>query len=199
MFGLGLSAAHLLRYFVGLDAARTQLSVAERECLKKYAANKTRVVEIGVFEGVGTHLLATSVAKGGHLYAIDPFLTGRLGVNWSKLIARSEIRKASSHGTVDLVRAFSWEAAKRLVGTFDLIFIDGDHSLEGIKQDWADWSDRVKPDGIVALHDTRVPAHNPHVAQLGSYLFFESHIKADPRFVLCEQIDSLSIMKRVEK
>ena len=90
------------------------------------------------------------------------------------------------------MRTFSWEAAKRLEGAFDLIFIDGDHSLEGIKQDWADWSDRVQPDGIVALHDTRVPAHNPHVAQLGSYLFFELHIKADPRSLApCEQRHSL--------
>jgi predicted O-methyltransferase YrrM len=199
MFGLGDSVAHMLRYFAGLDPARTQLSAAERECLKKYATNKTRVVEIGVFEGVGTRLLATAVADGGQLYGIDPFLTGRIGINWSKLIARSEIRKATSRGAVDLISTFSWEAAKRLEGTFDLIFIDGDHSLEGIRQDWADWSDRVQPDGIIALHDTRVPAHNPHVAQLGSYLFFESHIKADPRFILCEQIDSLSIMKRADK
>ena len=35
MFGLGDFAAHLLRYLVGLDAARTQLSAAERECLAK--------------------------------------------------------------------------------------------------------------------------------------------------------------------
>lgn len=191
----GRSAVHLLRYFVGLDQADTQTTLAERQCLKRHAAGKTRIAEIGVYEGVGTRLLAGAVAQGGELYGIDPFVTGRLGINWGRPIALSEIRKASSAGSVTLVKAFSWEAAKQLDGTFDMIFIDGDHSLEGIQQDWEDWSKRVRPDGIMALHDTRVPAHDPRVANLGSRIFFDSHIKNDPRFALCEQVDSLSILR----
>jgi predicted O-methyltransferase YrrM len=197
VFSLGASAAHLLRYYAGLDDAHTQVSAAEQECLKRHATGKVRVVEIGVFEGVGTRVLAGAVAEGAELFAIDPFLTGRLGINWGKPIARSEIRRANSRGTVDLVTAFSWEAAKRLDGTFDMIFIDGDHSLEGIQRDWQDWSCRIRADGIVALHDTRVPVHNPHVAELGSYQYFNTHIKNDPRFLLCEQVDSLSVMRRI--
>jgi predicted O-methyltransferase YrrM len=155
------------------------------------------MLEIGVFEGAGTRVLAEAIAQGGQLFAIDPFVTGRLGINWGKPIALSEIRKANSSGTVTVVKAFSWEAAKLVDGMFDMIFIDGDHSLGGITRDWNDWSGRVQPDGIMALHDTRVPAHDPGIANLGSRIFFDSHIKLDPRFTLCEQVDSLSIMKRV--
>ena len=198
MFKIGNSAAHLLRYCVGLDSADTQTTLAERQCLNRYAAGKMRMIEIGVFEGVGTRVLAGAIAQGGQLFAIDPFVTGRLGVNWGKLIALSEIRKANSCGTVTLVKGFSWEAANLLDGTFDMIFIDGDHSLEGIRRDWEDWSCRVESNGIIALHDTRVPAHDSGVANLGSCMFFDSHIKVDPRFLLCEQVDSLSIMKRVK-
>jgi predicted O-methyltransferase YrrM len=197
MFKIGHSAAHLFRYYLGLDSADTQTTLAERECLNRYATGKTRMAEIGVFEGAGTRVLAGAVARGGQLFAIDPFMTGRLGVNWGKPIALSEIRKANSCGEVTLIKAFSWEAADLLDGTFDMIFIDGDHSLEGITRDWTDWSSRVQPDGIIALHDTRVPAHDPGVASLGSRIFFDSHIKADPRFLLCEQVDSLSILKRI--
>ena len=198
MFKIGNSAAHLLRYYAGLDSAHTQTTLAERQCLDRHAAGKTRMVEIGVYEGAGTRVLANAIGQGGQLYGVDPFLTGRLGINWGKPIAESEIRRAKSRGTVTLVKAFSWEAAKLLDGTFDMVFIDGDHSLEGIRRDWEDWSGRVQLDGIMALHDTRVPAHDPHVAELGSCIFFNSHIKADPRFMLCEQVDSLSVMKRVK-
>jgi hypothetical protein len=51
--------------------------------------------------------------------------------------------------------------------------------------------------GIIALHDTRVPEHNPDVATYGSYNFFEKHIRGDRRFTLVEQVDSLSILKCV--
>jgi predicted O-methyltransferase YrrM len=156
------------------------------------------MVEIGVFEGVGTRVLAGAVGKGGHLFGVDPFMTGRLGICWNKPIAQSEVRKANSPGTVTLVRAFSWQAAKLLDGAFDMIFIDGDHSLEGIRRDWSDWSDRVQIGGIMALHDTRVPDHDPCVAELGSCIFFDSHIKVDPRFAVREQVDSLSILQRVK-
>lgn len=197
MLRVGKSAVHLLRYYAGWDIAITQTTQAERQCLSRYATGKTRMVEIGVFEGVGTRVLAAAIVPGGDLYAIDPFVAGRLGINWGKPIALSEIRKANSRGRVTLVEAFSWEAAKLLDGSFDLIFIDGDHSLDGIKRDWEDWSGRVQPNGIIALHDTRVPAHDPYIETLGSRIYFDSHIKHDPRFILCEQTDSLSIMKRL--
>jgi hypothetical protein len=42
-----------------------------------------------------------------------------------------------------------------------------------------------------------VPDHDPSVAELGSHQFFESEIRHDPRFVLLEQVDSLSVLQRL--
>lgn len=36
----------------------------------------------------------------------------------------------------------------------DFLFIDGDHSYEGVKQDFEDYSPLVRPGGLVGLHDT---------------------------------------------
>src|SRR6267143_3081666 len=149
MSKIGRSVTHLLRYYAGLDPADTQTTAAERECLTRYASGRARLVEIGVFEGVGTRVLAGAIARGGELFAIDPFVTGRLGMNWGKPIALSQIKKANSRGTVTVIKAFSWEAAKQLDGLFDMIFIDGDHSLEGIRRDWEDWSVKVQSGGIM--------------------------------------------------
>ena len=96
-----------------------------------------------------------------------------------------------------MVRAFSYEAVGQIEGCFDLLFIDGDHSDEGILRDWSDWSSRVQQGGIVALHDTRPSPHNPGVRILGSYRYFESDIRHDPRFRLKRQVDTLSILERV--
>jgi predicted O-methyltransferase YrrM len=91
------------------------------------------------------------------------------------------------------IRDLSHDAAKFLPTEFDFIFLDGDHSLAGIARDWNDWAPRVEAGGVFAQHDTRVPEHDPTVAGLGSYQYFESRIRVDPRFELLEQVDSLSL------
>jgi predicted O-methyltransferase YrrM len=179
-----------------LDQADTQTTEGERSCLAEIAHGKRRAVEIGVYEGVSTRIIADAMDSLGVLYAVDPFLGGRLGVCWNELIARKEISKA--RGRIELVRAFSHEAVREIGGCFDLVFIDGDHSDEGILRDWNDWSPRIEQGGIAALHDTRPSPHNPGVETLGSYRYFESDIRHDPRFRLKRQVDTLSILERVE-
>lgn len=36
---------------------------------------------------------------------------------------------------------------------FDVLFIDGDHSLAGVTADWENYASRVRPGGVVAFHD----------------------------------------------
>lgn len=38
-------------------------------------------------------------------------------------------------------------------GSVDLLFIDGDHRLEGVRQDFRDYSPLVSPTGTIAMHD----------------------------------------------
>jgi hypothetical protein len=77
------------------------------------------------------------------------------------------------------------------------MFVDGDHSWGGIERDWRDWSGRVSPGGIMALHDTRVPEHNPAVAELGSCAFYREVIRHDSRFELVGSFDSLNVLRRL--
>jgi predicted O-methyltransferase YrrM len=48
----------------------------------------------------------------------------------------------------------------------DFLFIDGDHSYEGVKQDFEMYSHLVTSGGLIAFHDTlqRPDAPNPGVA-----------------------------------
>lgn len=58
-----------------------------------------------------------------------------------------EYLPVDSHGP----EARSW--AKENRGTFDFIFIDGDHSYEGVKQDFDTFSVCLAPQGVIAFHD----------------------------------------------
>lgn len=40
-------------------------------------------------------------------------------------------------------------------GQFDFVFIDGDHTYEGVRSDFEMYAPLVRPGGIVGLHDTR--------------------------------------------
>ena len=189
------TAIHCARYFIGLDEAETQVTRNERELLARYVANKRRAVEIGVFEGSTTRFLAEQMDREGELYAIDPFFRGRFGICWGEIIARAEMQR-SRGARIRAINALSYDAVRIIEGRFDFIFLDGDHSIEGITRDWCDWSDRVGPLGIFALHDTSVPDYNPDVAELGTVKFFDEVILHDERFEHIEQIDSLNILRR---
>ena len=67
---------------------------------------------------------------------------------------------------VSIVRSTSEEAARDWGNPIDLLFIDGDHSYEGVKRDWELFIPHVKPFGVVVFHDTiwNLPPYNerPH-------------------------------------
>lgn len=48
-------------------------------------------------------------------------------------------------------------------GEFDFLFIDGDHSLKGVTQDFEMYSPLVRKGGIIALHDILHYNENPEV------------------------------------
>src|SRR2546429_3569395 len=165
MNSIGRSVWHLMRYRLGVDQPMTQTTPNEQEAIVRHAAGKKRLVEIGVFEGFNTRRLADAMSPAGELFAIDPFAAGRIGICWGKWIARAEVASVQNHKRVRFVEQFSYDAAKSLQGNFDFIFIDGDHSLDGIQRDWRDWSSRIVRGGCMLLHDSIPPAHNPAVAQ----------------------------------
>ncbi len=181
-----------LEHAVGRRGADSQVTPRERACLIRHAAGRRRLVEIGVMHGVTTALLRSVMDLRGTITGIDPHPAGRLGVSFERLIALREIGRPR-RGRAVLLRKLSHEAAVAWTGQIDFLFIDGDHSWQGIEQDWLAWTRFLVPDGIVALHDSRSVPTRP---DLDSVRYTEQVVLRDERFRLVETVESLTILAR---
>jgi predicted O-methyltransferase YrrM len=190
---MGKVFAHYLRVLFGSELPHTQTTQAERDLLTAHLPGRKRIVEIGVFEGFTTRLLAQHSDPDATVYAVDRFFTGRIGISWGLRIASAYNRKHLATGRLKLVRALSTHVGNHVPPSVDYVFIDADHSLEGITADWAFWSSRLESGGIIALHDT-VPTSDRAI--YGSHQYFQSYIQYDPLFEIVAQRDSLSVLAK---
>lgn len=142
--------------FFGLRPVYAQHTREEEDLLRRYAAGKSSVVELGTAEGASAAVLRAAADPGGTVTLIDPYLPGRIpGLNLQLWIARRYVGAAGG-ARVEWIRRKSFDAVKRWSRPIDFLFIDGDHEYESVRRDWLDWTAHVAPDGVVALHDARV-------------------------------------------
>lgn len=193
-------AGHFGLWLLGLAEPETQTTEAERECLARHAQGKLRLAEIGVWHGVTTLCLREAMQYSAVLYAIDPFEPGRLGFSIPRTIAHRNVRKCSN-GSVEWLRCTGLEAAKRVIASggepIDLLFVDGDHSYAGLRDDWLSWSPLMKVTGIVALHDSR-SCRSRRIEDAGSVRYTREVIMRDPAFELIEVVDTLTVLTRLQ-
>lgn len=116
-------------------------------------------VEIGSARGWSACLVGRALAENGKgkLYAIDPHQP----TDWNDSksvdtieVMRQNLAMVGVEDYVEIVRKTSQEAAKGWDKKIDLIFIDGDHSYEGVKSDWGLFYPHVKESGVILFHDT---------------------------------------------
>ena len=111
-----------------------------------------------------TSKLGSSVPPGGALYLIP------------SSIKASEITRVLREGyEVNLLT----DGFRKLMKAFrlDYLFIDGDHSYEGVKSDFETYRKYVRKGGLIAFHDI-LGAH-PKRVELGVKMFWE---ELKPRF-----------------
>lgn len=187
---------HFALWRMALAHAETQTTAAERDCLARNASGRKRLAEIGVWHGVTTARLRQAMASDATLFAVDPYPRGRLGFSMQFVIARKEVSQIAN-GSVRWIRKTGAEAAQELSGSkaFDFVFIDADHSYEGLQADWVGWSSLVANAGVIGLHDSRSTAQRP-IDDAGSVRFTRDVILKDRRFEVIDAVDSLTVLRR---
>ena len=184
---------HWLLYHARLQRGQTQTSEAERQALCRHAAGRRAIVEIGVYEGVSSLVLRETMSSDGTLWCVDPFPPGRLGFSFGLSISRREVAK-SKNGQVRFVTKLSHDAAQGWSGPIDMVFIDADHSYDAVKQDWDDWSPRVVPGGVIALHDS-YPVDGRVEAGMGPVRLARELAQADCGFRPIDRAESLTVFE----
>lgn len=113
-----------------------------------------RILEIGRAEGGTLYVLANAAPPGSVIVSIDIVRVGpatRFQLSRFAPGRRVEIigGDSAASATVDRVRRLLDDRA------LDLLFIDGDHSYEGVRRDYELWAPLVRPGGVIAFHDIR--------------------------------------------
>jgi hypothetical protein len=146
--------------------AGTLLLAMQRRKLLRYLPSGGKIAEIGVARGKFSQQIR-SVCKPSLLVLVDPWIEqdenqyfrdannvaqSRQDQRYNDIVKTFASQKPGRECRV--LRAFSAEAAKTFEdGTFDWVFIDGNHSFEACLEDLRAWAPKIKDDGLICGHD----------------------------------------------
>ncbi len=125
------------------------------------------ILEIGTARGGTLYLLSRFSSPKAHVISLD--LPGgihgggypRFRIPFFKTFAsknqKLSLIRENSHDTSTFTKIIKLLKDHKL----DLLFIDGDHTYEGVKKDFEMYAPLVKKNGIIAFHDIAV--HSPEI------------------------------------
>jgi predicted O-methyltransferase YrrM len=130
----------------------------ERIVLARLAASRRQILEIGSYMGASACCFgaACKEAGAGRVYCVDTWCNDAMSEGSRDTYAEFITNTAPFSEFIVPVRGLSVEAvdqAKRLTDHLDLLFIDGDHSYDGVKSDWEAYKQLLRPGSIVVFHD----------------------------------------------
>jgi len=127
----------------------------------------TRILEIGSSHG-GTLFFWDQIAgEGATIVSVCKQVGDGITLDFSNAKSNLTMLKRDSHAPETLA-----EVSTRFEDGIDFLFIDGDHSYNGIKADYEDYSPLVRPGGLVACHDTLMAADDSSLHNMGVAKFF---------------------------
>jgi predicted O-methyltransferase YrrM len=152
--------------------------------LKRHEKSKgpiKRMLEVGFAAGI-TNTILNKFFNFAEIVAIDTFNGPAYGpVLWSNLRFKNLTLVCGNSGSERAI------GTANSLGPYDLIFIDGDHTYEGVSRDMASFAPMLADNGILAFHDiaaewTGVPKAWREFAQSNEWTTseFVCHAYKDP-------------------
>ena len=150
--------------------------------LAKSCPTHTKIVEIGSWKGRSTLWLYYGSSSGynAEIFAIDPHtgspeLISQFGKRSSLAEFKTNLKRVGADKLVKPFVMSSENAAKIITYPVSLLFIDGNHSYQSVKQDFEMWFPKMIINGGIVLHDTiGFPEINEFVRK---YIFLSPNIK----------------------
>ena len=156
------------------------LTDEEAEALYELAqecTGKGVIVEIGSWKGKSTICLGLGSRAGEEvpIFAVDLHADYRHGE------FKENIERAGIADLVTPLRGLSQEVADGFDQPIELLFVDGSHEEDDVREDFEKWVPKVVDRGIVAFHDT---TWHDGPRKVVAEKIFGSHHFRDVRFVI---------------
>jgi predicted O-methyltransferase YrrM len=120
--------------------------------------NNSVIVEIGAFKGKSTCFIAEGIgSKQIQFFTIDTWYNDAMQEGRQDVFADFLKNIEPYKDKITPLRGYSYEVRKNWPDErkIDFLWIDGDHSYEGVTRDTQDWLPLVKKNGFVCFHDYR--------------------------------------------
>ncbi|MEQ1829320.1 MAG: class I SAM-dependent methyltransferase [Pirellula sp.] len=145
----GLSHAYKIPTFTSKDELATLLNLALG------VPNGGAAIEIGSYLGASTCYIAAGIrTRAGQLICVDTWQNETMPEGLLNTMELFEKNVAPVRDCLKLIRVDSTKLNLNEVGQqFHLAFIDGDHSYDSAKADFATVSPWISDNGVVAFHD----------------------------------------------
>jgi cephalosporin hydroxylase len=146
--------------FEGVRIAPMQIRIEITQLLRELERRRPRtLLEIGTANGGSLYLFCEVAASDAHLVSVD-LPGGLFGGGYEATSEPLYDSFARAEQRLDLLRANSHDLATKqrveeLFGSrgVDFLFIDGDHSREGVENDYRAFAPLVRTGGAIAFHD----------------------------------------------
>ena len=139
-------------------AIHSHLTSHERHKLFQLAQGKAKILEIGSYVGASAACFGASKANGhaGAIYCIDTWQNDAMTEGNRDTYSEFMKNTKAFEEWIVPIRGYSTEVLARVkehTQALDVLFIDGDHSYEGVKADWDAYKDFLSAGSIVIFHD----------------------------------------------
>ncbi|MBI9084343.1 MAG: class I SAM-dependent methyltransferase [Desulfobacterales bacterium] len=149
---------HVLAAVEPLFSIPTHLSMAERLYLLKTGSQLDEVFiacEIGSYVGASTAFLACAASfLKGHIHAVDTWANDGMTDGQTDPFKEFAFNTYHYRHIITAHRGLSSQCVAEIPSALDLLFIDGDHSYNGVLQDMKDYVPKLKKRGMLIMHDT---------------------------------------------
>jgi len=163
------------------------------KCLKGLSG---KGVEIGCLDGCSTVVILSCSYL--DLVSIDPFVPDSMEPS---LIGREHLwrKNTEAFGSRSiLIRDFSQNVHHQFENSIlDFLFIDGDHTELAVFRDYDQWVPKLKPGGILAVHDSRMYRKGGAPFHEGPSKLTRDRVYDSPEWEILDEAFSLTVAKKV--
>lgn len=156
--------------------------------LAKGCTGKGAIVEIGSFKGKSAICLGlgSKAGKSVRIYSVD--------THWGPRLEefKANVERAGVDDLITPIPGRSQDTGHEFHEPIELLFIDGAHQYDLVKEDFELWVPKVVEGGVVAMHDTTWTAGPKRVAE---DLLLKSRTFKDTEFV----VGSMTLGRKVRE